>query len=186
MKLVVGLGNYDDNYIGTRHNVGFDLIDRLVENYTNKSYKEKFKSLYQIVNISGEKIIFQKPLTYMNLSGDAIQEIKQFYKLENKDIIVIYDDMDISLGNYKIKNNGSSAGHNGIKSILNNVGTDFIRLKIGINRPKNDKISYVLGKFTKEEESQLEEVKKIIPKIIEDSLKLTVEQLVSKYNKKNN
>lgn len=186
MKLIVGLGNKDNSYKGTRHNVGYDLIDELIEEYDTLNLKEKFKSLYQIVTIDGEKIIFQKPQTYMNLSGEAIYEILNFYKLDPKtDLIVIYDDMDISLGNYKLKKTGRDAGHNGIKSILSRVPNEFLRIKIGIDRKKGDFISHVLGKFTESEKEQIQKVYKEIKNIVKDSMKMDNEKLLNKYNKKN-
>lgn len=187
MKLIVGLGNPDKEYIGTRHNVGYDLIDIIINKYDNLNLKNKFNGLYQIVTIKNEKVIFLKPQTYMNLSGDSIQAFINFYKLNpSEDLIVIYDDMDINLGNYKIKQNGSSAGHNGIKSILNKVSNEFLRIKIGIGKNKNEnQVSFVLGKFSKDEQEVIENVYKEILNIVNDSLDMDYVKLMNKYNKKN-
>lgn len=185
MKLVVGLGNPESKYVGTRHNVGFDIIEDLIKEYDVVNMKEKFKSLYQIVNVNGEKIIFQKPLTYMNLSGDAIVQICNFYKIKSEDVLVIYDDMDIEIGSLKIRDKGSSAGHNGIKSIISNLGEKFLRLKIGISKSKNDKISFVLGPFSSEEKEKLQISLKKVPEIVSDFSKgFDANVLMNKYNGK--
>lgn len=186
MKLIVGLGNKGKEYTNTRHNVGYDFIDKCIPYFNeNENFSEKFKSLFQTININGEKIIFQKPQTYMNLSGEAIREIVNFYKLDiEKDVLVIYDDMDIDLGKFKIRGNGSSAGHNGIKSIISHLGDKFIRVKIWIGAKKNDTISHVLGKFSKEEQEQINIVYDKLYDVIKDFIKNDVNFLMNKYNRK--
>lgn len=151
MKLIVGLGNPGKEYINTRHNVGFMVLDYFLGN--NLKWKEKFNGLYYESLISGEKVIFLKPLTFMNLSGEAVVKYKNYFNLDIEDILVIHDDMDIDLGKYKLKRNSSSGGHNGIKSIINFLNSNaFLRLKIGITHNKNiDTIDYVLGKFNEKE-----------------------------------
>ncbi len=151
MKLIVGLGNPGKEYINTRHNVGFMVLDYFLGN--NLKWKEKFNGLYYESLISGEKVIFLKPLTFMNLSGEAVVKYKNYFNLDIEDILVIHDDMDIDLGKYKLKRNSSSGGHNGIKSIINSLNSNaFLRLKIGITHNKNiDTVDYVLGKFNEKE-----------------------------------
>ena len=147
MKLIVGLGNPDKEYDKTRHNVGFMVID----NYLGSvNWSNKLNALYCEKVINGEKIIFVKPLTYMNNSGNAVGEFVRYFNIDNKDILVIQDDLDLNVGDYKLKCHSSSGGHNGIKSIISSLGNqDFSRLNVGIGSVKKDQvIDYVLGKFS--------------------------------------
>ena len=184
MKLVVGLGNPGKEYENTRHNVGFMVIDK----YTGKNGisvdKEKFSGLYGEAIINNEKVYFLKPTTYMNLSGDAIRKIADFYKIDVSDILIIHDDLDLPLGTYKIKPKGSSGGHNGLKSIESNLSTqEYKRIKIGISNDKSlDTKDYVLGKFSKEDKEQLDRVIDKVVNILEDYFKMDFDQLMSKYN----
>lgn len=189
MKLIVGLGNPGKEYEKNRHNIGFILLDEYIKKFNNIIWKNKFNSLYTKININGEEVFFQKPLTYMNLSGNAIIEITNFFKIENKDILVIHDDLDIKIGEIKIKANGSSGGQNGIKSIISVLGENFNRLRIGIDRPKNENIiNHVLGNFSKEEFEEIEKIKENAFNIISDFISgKEINNLSSKYNiKKNN
>lgn len=185
MKLIVGLGNPGNEYTNNRHNIGFIILDNYLKD-KNLNFKEKFSSIYAKENINNENIFYQKPLTYMNLSGKAIYDLISFYKIDTKkDLLVIYDDMDINIGEIKIKKNGKSGGHNGIKSIISYIGEEFTRLKIGISKPKNDKniISHVLGNFSKEELNILNNLNDIIKKAINDFINnIETEKLMSKYN----
>ena len=154
MKLVVGLGNPGREYQNTRHNIGFIVLD----NYLGKvDWKEKMDALYYSEMINGEQIIYIKPQTFMNLSGIAVNKFAKYYKILASDILVIQDDLDLEVGKFKIKRNSSSGGHNGIKSIINELGTDeFARLKIGIGKDKNiPTMDYVLGKLSKNENENL-------------------------------
>ena len=180
MKLIVGLGNPGKEYDKTRHNVGFMAIDNYL---CNVIYKEKMSSMYYEKIIDNEKVIFIKPLTFMNESGIAVRKYIDYYKINIDDILVIYDDMDYQVGKYKIKMSGSSAGHNGIKSIISNLGTsDFKRIRIGISKPKDDIIDYVLGKFNLPELEEVNKVLNIVNNIIDDFFKMDFEKLMSKYN----
>lgn len=180
MKLIVGLGNPGKEYEKTRHNVGFGFLDYYLGDV---SFKEKDSALFYEKNINGEKVIFLKPLTYMNESGRAVRKYADYYKVNIDDILVIYDDMDFEVGSFKIKKSGSAAGHNGIKSIINNLGTeDFKRVRIGIGRSKSDKVNYVLGKFSKEDLESINKVYQKISKVIDDFVVLDFEKLMSKYN----
>ncbi len=150
MKLIIGLGNPGDEYKNTRHNIGFTIIDSFLGNI---EWKKKWDSLYYMEFYNGEQIIFIKPLTYMNLSGVAISKFVKYYNITPQNILVIQDDIDMNLGTYKVKKNSSSGGHNGIKSIINELNTDeFLRLKIGMGRSKVTPVDkYVLGNIPEEE-----------------------------------
>ena len=183
MKLIVGLGNFEDKYLFTRHNAGFMAVDFFVQEHgaTFKT-EQKFKSLITKFKFDGEDIVVIKPLTYMNLSGDALIAVMNFYKIEAKDILVIYDDIALDLGVVRFRPTGSDGGHNGIKSIIKTLGTSkFDRLKIGIGpQPNIPSESYVLQNFTKEE---LETLKPILKKpIIEHYLKEGMEKSQNAYN----
>ena len=137
MYLVVGLGNPGKEYEGTRHNIGFEAIDYLSDKYNIELNREKFKGVFGEGFIKGKKVILLKPTTYMNLSGDSIREVANFYKLSNEEIIVLYDDISLAVGRLRIREKGSHGGHNGIKSIIANLSTDvFPRVKIGVGAPK--------------------------------------------------
>ena len=149
MKLIVGLGNVGSEYTNTRHNIGFIIIDKILQNLDSKKISKNFKGeLFQ----SGD-YLFLKPSTYMNLSGESVVLVRDFYKIDNKDIIVIHDDIDLKLGALKIKNGGSDGGHNGIKSIDKHIGNSYYRIRVGIGRPENREkvVDYVLGRFKDEE-----------------------------------
>ena len=154
MKIIVGLGNPGDEYKKTRHNTGFMVVDRLAEKYNIEVKKEKSKALFGTGEINGEKVMIVKPQTFMNLSGEAVRGIMDFYKESIENILIIFDDIDLELGNIRIKERGSAGTHNGMKSIVQNLGTvDFKRVKVGIGKPKPniDLVNHVLGKFSDEE-----------------------------------
>ena len=154
MKLVTGLGNIGEKYCFTRHNAGFMVIDKWALK-NNLSFKDdkKLKCFITKFNFNGEDIILAKPATFMNLSGEAVIAIMNYYKIDVKDILIIYDDIAIDLGRLRFRPNGSDGGHNGIKSIIKHIGTsDFARLKVGIGpQPPIPSENYVLGTFTKEQ-----------------------------------
>jgi len=136
MKLIIGLGNPDEKYSGTRHNIGFDILDKIQKNwdFPEFSLENKFKAEIS----KKENVILVKPQTFMNLSGEATQEILNFYKLTSEDIIVIHDDLDIMIGEYKIATDSRSAGHNGVQNIMDKIGTQKItRLRIGVGEEKD-------------------------------------------------
>jgi PTH1 family peptidyl-tRNA hydrolase len=152
VKLVIGLGNPGDKYVKTRHNIGFVLVDALHEKHGFQSYSNKFHGQYSIGLIGNTKVILLKPQTYMNLSGRSAQECSHFYKVPVKDIIVLHDELDIELGRVKIKVGGNHAGHNGLKSLDENIGNNYTRLRFGVDRPKRQEVSsYVLNNFREEE-----------------------------------
>lgn len=181
MKLIVGLGNPGQNYMKTRHNIGFMVLD----NYLNQPcWQSKFQALYTTLNINNEKVYFLKPQTFMNLSGDSVVEFIHYFKINPQDILVIHDDLDLPLGKYRIKINSTAGGHNGIKSLINRLGTNsFARLKIGISRNQNeDTKDYVLGKFTKEELQTISQLYPTLNNIINDFITQDINQLMNKYN----
>lgn len=160
MKIIVGLGNPTREYEGTRHNVGFSVIYALSDEYDINVDTKKHKALIGKGVIGGEKVILAMPMTYMNLSGESVRELKDYYKCDNEDIIVIYDDISLDVGRLRLRKKGSAGGHNGIKSIISHLGTEeFPRIKIGIGeKPKKmDLADYVLGRFSKEEQPIIRE-----------------------------
>ena len=183
MKLIVGLGNPDKEYDKTRHNVGFMVIDNYLGNV---NWSNKFNALYCEKVINGEKIIFVKPLTYMNNSGNAVGEFVRYFNIDSKDILVIQDDLDLNVGDYKLKMHSSSGGHNGIKSIIASLGNqDFPRLKVGIGSVKKDEvIDYVLGKFSKSELEVLNELFNTFDKIINSFINEGIDKTMNVYNTK--
>ena len=158
MKLIVGLGNYGQEYKLTRHNVGFIFLDEYFKQNKIVDVRNKYKSEFVELNKNGEKIFFQKPLTYMNLSGESIRPIMDFYKLDLSDILVIYDDISLEPGVLRLRTKGSAGGHNGMKSIIKHLGGDtFPRIRVGIGgekHPGQDLADYVLGHF-KDDEKEL-------------------------------
>ena len=185
MKLIVGLGNPGKQYDRTRHNIGFEVIDYLSESYGIPLDKAKFKGNFGVGNIAGEKVILLKPLTYMNLSGESIRPIMDYYDVEIEDLVVIYDDLDLPVGKIRLRQKGSSGGHNGIKSTIQHVGTEkFNRMRVGIDRPKNGMsiTDYVLGRFTKEEMEILESIIKKCADACEEWCKEPFLQVMNKYN----
>lgn len=150
MKLIVGLGNPGREYEATRHNIGFMVVDSLSEKWAIPVSKNQNKALVGEGKFNGEKVILVKPVTYMNLSGEAVGALMRWHKLSPEDIIVVYDDLDLQPGKLRIRGKGSAGGHNGIKSIIQHLGTDvFPRLKVGIGRPYpgQDSANYVLNRF---------------------------------------
>ena len=186
MKVVIGLGNPGKKYEKTRHNIGFIAVDNLRKKMNISDEREKFQALVSEKNIDGEKVIFLKPQTFMNLSGNSVIEIVNFYKLDpKKDIIVIYDDMDLSFGDIRIREKGSSGGHNGIKSIISHIGEEFIRIKCGIGAKERDAVEHVLGEFNQTEQKDLDEILEKINNCVIEMLSVqNLDRIMQKYNKK--
>ena len=181
MKLIIGLGNPGKEYENTRHNIGFMVINNYLK---DASWQRKFNALYCAEVINNEKVIFIKPETFMNLSGNSVIEFVNFYKIEAKDILVIHDDLDLPFGKIRIKTNSSAGGHNGIKSIINRLGhNNFARLKIGISHNTNgDTKDFVLGKFNKEQLEEINKLYSITNKIIEAFIKYDINKVMNDYN----
>lgn len=184
MYVIVGLGNPGKKYELTRHNIGFIVLDNLAEQFSTSINKLKHKSLVGETRISGHKVLFVKPQTFMNLSGDAVKEIVDYYKVPLDHLIVIYDDIDIATGVLRIRKKGSAGTHNGMRSIVANLGSqDFIRCRVGIDKSPNiPLIDYVVGNFTDKEikilEPTIEKLSSAIQTIIEDDVDIAM----SKYN----
>ena len=188
MKLIVGLGNPGKEYANTRHNIGFKFIDfYLSKKNFDVKWTNKFNGLYYQNVINNEKVLFLKPQTYMNLSGDSVRSIIDYFKIDIDDILIISDDMDLNVGNFKLKLNGSCGGHNGLRDIESKINTSqYKRLKIGIskNRDVNSK-DYVLGDFSKEEINILDKLFDELSLVVDDYFVLPFNDLMSKYNRKN-
>lgn len=159
--LVVGLGNPGEKYQHTRHNMGFLTVDLLAEKLGVKLNKVKFKAAYNLVNFAGTKCLVMKPQTYMNLSGEAVREAAQFYKIPTDHVLVIYDDISLPVGKLRVRPTGSAGGHNGIKNIIAHLGTqDFPRIKIGVGAPGNsgEMVDHVIGVPSQAERKVLAEM----------------------------
>lgn len=185
MKLIVGLGNPGKEYDKSRHNAGFFTIDKVLEKLNLELDTKKFKALYTIYRHNNEKIIIAKPQTYMNLSGEAVQEIISYYDVDINDIIVVHDDLDLPVGKIRIRESGSSAGQKGMGNIIDLLGTkDIKRIRIGISNDKNIDIKdYVLGKVSKEEWPLYEEsVKKAADALIATLDEENFSKIMSIYN----
>ena len=183
MKLIVGLGNPGLEYDNTRHNIGFMVLDSFISDFR---LEKKFEALVSKKQIHGEDVLFVKPLTFMNLSGNAVSKIVRYYHIDVNDILVVQDDLDMQVGTYKLKKNSSSGGHNGIKSIIQSLGTDsFLRLKVGISKVDKDQvIDYVLGKFSKSEYESISVHFSSFQKIIQDFIEHGTSYTMQNYNKK--
>ena len=185
MYLIVGLGNPEQDYSRTRHNMGFNVINKISEKYNIKVNKSKFKGLYGTGIIESEKVILLKPQTYMNLSGESVIEIMNFYKINNNELIVIYDDIDIEPGKIRIRKSGSSGTHNGMKSVINHINTEeCCRVRVGIGKPKEnmDMISYVIGHIPKEEQSELEKGIEVAKEAVIEIIKNNIDSAMNKFN----
>lgn len=185
--VIAGLGNPGKEYEKTRHNMGFLTVDILEEKTGISVSKLKFKALYGIGNYRGNKVMLVKPQTYMNLSGNAIGEIMRYYKVPEENLIVIYDDIDLELGVLRIRKKGSAGTHNGMKSIVSQLGTDqFPRIRVGIgDRRKGDLKDYVIGGMSRQEE---EELKPILEKCADAALCITekgIDTAMNRFNVKN-
>ena len=188
MKLIVGLGNIGKKYENTRHNIGFMTADLLAERWQEKNWKESDNAFY-IEHRASEKIFLIKPTTYMNLSGFAVEDFVNFYHIAPENIAIIQDDLDLPCGQLRIRRKGSAGGHNGIKSIQEQLGTgEFARFKIGIGHPKganNAVINHVLQGFYADEKEAITIAVKLAADAIECWLEQGIEAAMQEYNKKN-
>ena len=186
MKLIVGLGNPGKEYENTRHNIDYMVIDNYAKVHNVEITKRKFNSLYQKIIIDDCDVLLVKPETYMNLSGEAVLAFMNYFKIDIEDVLIIYDDLDLDCGKIRLRDKGSSGGHNGIKNIISLLGTDkFKRLKIGISNNKLiETKDYVLGKLTKEEREEINKSIKVTTSLLDDFLKLSFDKLTNKYNRK--
>ena len=185
MKLFAALGNPGRKYINTRHNIAWLFVDFLQRNFSF-NWKEKFKGMYSQENICGEKVIFLKPLTYMNLSGESVAAARDFFKVQTSNVLVVHDEIDLPFGQLAFKKGGGLAGHNGLKSIAERLSTkDFYRLRLGVGRPqRGDVSSYVLSKFSRDEGIVLENYFKQTEEAFETFISSGYEKASTAYNKK--
>jgi PTH1 family peptidyl-tRNA hydrolase len=187
MKIIVGLGNPEDQYTGTRHNIGFDVIDRLAAEHGITVNSKKHKALVGSGVIGGQKCLLVKPQTYMNLSGDSVIEVVNFYKCDPaEDVIIIHDDISLPVGQLRLRAKGSAGGHNGLKSIIAHIGDAFYRIKFGVGeKPERmDLAAYVLGRFPESEWPAVKEGVTDAAKAVEMILSQDFSAAQNVYNKK--
>ena len=188
MKLIAGLGNPGKEYEHTRHNMGFDVVDELASRWHVLNWKEAFKAEIATVVVHGEKVCLMKPLTYMNLSGESLRALTDFYKIDvETELLVIYDDISLDVGQLRIRKKGSAGGHNGIKSIISHLGTNvFPRIKVGVGEKPSgyDLADYVLGHFSKDDRAKMQEGYTRAMHAAEMLVAGDVEQAMNEYNKK--
>ena len=188
MYLVVGLGNPGKQYEATRHNMGFDTVDRLVEDYNVPQGGVKFNAMYGKTMIGGEKVILMKPLSFMNLSGGPVREMANYFKIDpESELIVIYDDIDLEPGQLRIRKQGSAGGHNGIKDIIRQLGTEkFLRINVGVGaRPKGwAQADHVLGRFSTEDRKLVDEAIAKAAKAVDIIITQGTDAAMNEYNRK--
>lgn len=185
MKIIIGLGNPGKQYEKTRHNIGFEVIDDLSRAWGIELNQAKHKGLYGVGHVNGERVLLLKPLTYMNLSGESISAVMNFFKVEVDDIVILYDDLDMPVGKVRLRQKGSAGGHNGIKSTIAHLGTqEFNRIRIGIGRPEGQRAitDYVLGRFTAEEWTTMDSAINHCRKACEEWLEKPFLQVMNTYN----
>jgi len=183
MYVIAGLGNPGKKYENTRHNIGFITLDFLADRHDIKINKIKHKALVGEGRISGQKVLLVKPQTYMNLSGESLREVMDYYKVDIEEMIVIYDDIDLEAGAVRIRKKGGPGTHNGMKSIVQHLGSDFPRIRMGIGKDrKGDLADFVLGGFTKEDREVLEPAVERAALAVEMYVGEGIEKAMNKYN----
>lgn len=188
MYIIVGLGNPTSKYEGTRHNVGFSVIDRLADAHHISVDTVKFKGLIGKGLIGSEKVVLVKPCTFMNLSGECVQEVMNFYKPDISELIVVYDDINLPLGQLRIRGKGSAGGHNGMKNIILHCNSqDFPRVRVGIGEknPKQDLVSHVLGHFQGEEKAVMDKAFDNAVKAVETLVQSGLNDAMNRFNAAN-
>lgn len=186
MYIIAGLGNPGKKYEGTRHNIGWQVMDELADKHRIRIMESRFKGLVGKGVIGGEKVLLLKPLTYMNLSGESIGEAVRFYKIdETSRLIVVSDDISLDVGQLRMRKKGSAGGHNGLKNIISHLGSEeFMRIRIGVgDKPAgSDLVDYVLGSFSKEEKRILDETKRNAVLAIETIISDGIDKAMNLYN----
>ena len=184
--LIVGLGNPGSRYANTRHNAGFIVVDELARRHGMRFSTKQANAEVARGEIAGTKVILIKPQTFMNLSGQAVRGIANFYKIPSERILIIYDDIALPVGTLRIREKGSSAGHNGVKSVIQQMGTEKIaRIRVGVDRPadpRHNQVDWVLGRFTKEEQPLFEESVQRATEAVESILRIGMERTMNNYN----
>jgi len=186
LLVIVGLGNPGTKYENTRHNVGFDTVELLSRRHNIKITKLKHKALIGDGDIGGKRVILVKPQTFMNLSGESVREIIEWYKIPVKNIIIVYDDIDLAVGKLRLRPKGSAGTHNGMKSVIYQIQSDeFPRVRIGVDKPPEgwDLANYVLGRFSGDEKKKMEEVIESAADAIETIIKSGIDSAMNKFNK---
>lgn len=184
LKLIVGLGNPGKEYENTRHNVGFDILDKLASEYATQIKSSKFSSLITTIELGRMKLILAKPQTFMNLSGQAVATIRGFYKMDLSDLLVVTDDMALEPGIIRLRGQGSAGGHNGLKDIIQKLGTQqFARLRVGIGKsPYPDSRNYVLGRFGGDDKVKVEESFEKATACIKSWLRNGIDKTMTEFN----
>jgi PTH1 family peptidyl-tRNA hydrolase len=184
MKLVVGLGNIGDKYTNSRHNIGFNVVDKMVSTINSNFKFSNFENCGFLLKVSGKDVIFLKPSLFMNNSGVAVRKVKDYYKIQPNDILIITDDCSLDLGRIRLRENGSDGGHNGLKSIIAHLNSqNFARLKIGIGNNKDlDLSDFVLGKFSKTEMVALDKVLETASEAVSVWIESGSEKVMQQFN----
>ncbi len=187
MYLIVGLGNPEPEYSNTRHNMGFDVINKLAKKYDIELTKTNYNAIYGTGMIEGEKVILVKPQTFMNSSGEAVEKYVHFYKIPFENVLVIYDDMDTEIGSIRVRQKGGAGSHNGMKSMTLELGTEnFPRIRVGIGRPKDefDRIDYVIGHVPDEEYIELQQGQNKAVEAIGEYIKHGIDNVMNCFNER--
>ena len=183
MKVIVGLGNPGRKYSDTRHNIGFRALEELARRHTIEKEESRFDSIIGHMRIDGEKVLLVKPLTYMNLSGKAVQPLMRWFKLDLAELIVVYDDMDLAPGAVRLRAQGGSGGHKGMTSIIERLGSkEFARIRIGIGRPDDEAIDWVLGKFSTAEQKIIKQALDRTGDALECWVRQGIDRAMNEYN----
>jgi len=185
MFLIIGLGNPEKDYGNTRHNMGFNVINKIAEKYNIEVNRTKFKALFGSGSINDKKVILLKPQTFMNLSGESVREAVDFYKIDLDQVLIIYDDIDLAPGKIRIKKNGGPGTHNGMRSIVQHLGTEnFARLRVGIGKPtyNTDLVEYVIGYINSEDKELLEKGVDLAVEAIDTIMTENLDSAMNKYN----
>lgn len=188
MKMIVGLGNPGQKYVGTRHNVGFEILGQFAKQQNASIPRSKFEAEYSEFNLGDEKVILLCPLTYMNLSGQSVSQAASFFRIDSKEILVVCDDFNLNINRVRFKPSGSAGGQNGLNDIIKRLGTsEFPRLRVGIGPvpPKWNPADFVLGKFTEEERAQMDKVIDHCLLGLKDWLTQGISRCMNRYNSLN-
>ena len=187
MKLVVGLGNPGKQYENTKHNIGFMVVDAIADSVPHTPWREKQRAEVCSITVAGEKVLLVKPQTFMNVSGESVGPLMRYYKIDPSDVYCIYDDMDLPVGKLRIRPNGSSGGHNGIKSLITHLGTEnFPRFRVGIGRPlpQWSVIDHVLAPFSEESQEKVQKGIKDTVKAVLGTLEVGIDKGMNQFNPK--